>query len=369
VSIFCADVCGDSIRYTVTDLGTLGGGWSTARKLNEAGQVVGRSRRTAGGDYYAFVWDESNGMQDISAIVGEYWPGYQGPAINDAGTVVVGRSVSGQKDAMVWNPGTGLYKKLPALSGHYYDNITTFDINNDGRVAGNNHTGLSGVGTPVYWDPDYTTITPIPMLPGANWTGSAAGVNNKGEMVGQVWETWPTGGTRAFFWSETTGTVEIGQLPDTDQNLGWDVNESGQVIGMAYDSADSSIYKSFYWDLTNQQMIDLGVPAGFARSALYGINDAGLAAGRGYDGAAWHGVLWGGSDGWRNVNTMLDSGSSGWQIGALFDVNNQGWLVGHGLDPASGEWHAVLLQPAAAIPEPSIAVLLGLGMLATVIRR
>jgi probable HAF family extracellular repeat protein len=53
----------------VIDLGTLGGGWSTARGINNLGQVVG-SAQVPSGDWQAFLWTPEAGMQDVGTVGG-----------------------------------------------------------------------------------------------------------------------------------------------------------------------------------------------------------------------------------------------------------------------------------------------------------
>jgi len=68
--------------YTITDLGSLGGGTTFARAINAAGQVTGDSvlnKKT--GVYHAFLW--SNGkMTDLGTLGGSF---SEGLAINDSG--------------------------------------------------------------------------------------------------------------------------------------------------------------------------------------------------------------------------------------------------------------------------------------------
>jgi len=52
-------------NFTVTDLGTLGGDRSSARAVNDSGQVVGYSS-TAGGANHAFSWTQAGGIRSDS---------------------------------------------------------------------------------------------------------------------------------------------------------------------------------------------------------------------------------------------------------------------------------------------------------------
>ena len=53
------------------DLGTLGGTFSIAVAINEAGQVIGVSR-TSSGEQHAFLGDCTYGMQDVCTLGGTF---------------------------------------------------------------------------------------------------------------------------------------------------------------------------------------------------------------------------------------------------------------------------------------------------------
>src|ERR1035441_10644537 len=59
-------------RYTVTDLGTLGGAGtnSTAFEMNNAGWVTGSSNLTSGGPQHAFLWYGGGPLRDLGTLGG-----------------------------------------------------------------------------------------------------------------------------------------------------------------------------------------------------------------------------------------------------------------------------------------------------------
>ncbi len=70
-------------RYSVTDLGTLGGGTSKGYGINASGQVTGEAV-TAGGVFHAFLYTPGSGITDLGTLGGGSSTGY---AINASGQV------------------------------------------------------------------------------------------------------------------------------------------------------------------------------------------------------------------------------------------------------------------------------------------
>jgi len=127
-------------RYSITDLGTLGGTYSTAMAINGSGQVVGYSN-TSSGETHAFLWQSGlnsgkGSMIDLGTLGGSYscpW------AINGSGQIV-GESTtpSGETRAFLWQlglkPGKGYMIDLGTLAGfiHSY----AYAINGSGQIVG-----------------------------------------------------------------------------------------------------------------------------------------------------------------------------------------------------------------------------------------
>src|SRR5438128_5108116 len=121
---------GPSSQFTVTDLGTLGGTFALAFRINEGGQVVGWST-TSSGDTHAFLWRAGTGMIDLGTLVGS--TGSFAWGINDQGIVVGEIDLpSGHTRAFIWTAADGM-RDLGTLGG---DDALAQGVNNKGDVVG-----------------------------------------------------------------------------------------------------------------------------------------------------------------------------------------------------------------------------------------
>src|SRR5258708_28635637 len=129
----------DAPQYQRIDLGSLGGGNTEARSVNNEDQVVGVSNINQF-DHHAFLWQNGQ-IQDLGTLGGTWSEAF---GINDKGQVV-GQSLTASNaatHAFLWENGN--MTDLGTLPGG--DNSTARALNNNGQIVGNSTftTGIPG---------------------------------------------------------------------------------------------------------------------------------------------------------------------------------------------------------------------------------
>lgn len=179
------------------DLGTLASNYeaSLSYDLNNAGQVIGRSDAFTG-QSDGFLWDP----QTCTMRLVDDLPGgaidTTARRINDAGQVVGNASSTNGIEAFIWDAVNGS-RGLGDLPGGIFES-RAFGVNNQGVVVG---TGTTDAGdTAFVWD----AVNGMRALADLILDGSAAGwnltatrqINNKGQIIGHG--TNPNGDIEAF---------------------------------------------------------------------------------------------------------------------------------------------------------------------------
>jgi probable HAF family extracellular repeat protein len=319
---------------TLTDLGTLGGGFSDAFGINNdpaSVQIVGRST-TASGFLHAFVWTATGPMIDLGTLVGNYSAAWQ---INNHGQVAGQSGESAfPRWAVVWTntgsqwvienlgtlPGACCASAMGINDGYAGDPATVAVVGNSGPHA-------------VMWTKAGTgwTIQDLGTLPGDTFS-AAHDVNDVGEVVGTSQDSAAIV-TSGFLWSATTGMVKLPSLGG-DETYALRINNTGDVVGLSSDLSGNR--HAVRWrPVTNWAIEDLGSLGGCC-SAAYGINNFSDVVGVSHLGgrrSQQHAFLF-----LASAPAMTDLGGRGdsWAR----DVNDFGLAVGGGT--RQGDVHALL---------------------------
>jgi len=141
--------------YTLSDLGTLGGSWTDARGINDAGQIVGAALTPGGGHSIALLWQEGVVYDLNDLLVGNPgWELHGGNAINEAGQIAgCGLNPDGDSHALLLNPlaGPGISYTLTDLGTLGGSWIDARGINDAGQIVGAALTPGGGHSIALLW--------------------------------------------------------------------------------------------------------------------------------------------------------------------------------------------------------------------------
>lgn len=196
------------------------------QSINNAGQISGWLRRSAGG-YDAILWPTPDNLTVLESLGGSSSSSWAN-GINDAG-VVVGESndANNVSHAAIWDS-QGNIDQIPQLQNTI---SAAYDINNLGQVVG------------LYWNPDFrhafvyspgSGLIDIGTLSGGHHSEAVA-INNSGWVVGHSMYISGDPTYRAFLWNTTDGMIDLGTLGGVKSYTG-DINSSNQIVGTFYDS-------------------------------------------------------------------------------------------------------------------------------------
>ena len=323
-----------AVKYTVTNLGTLGGNESSARALNEAGEVVGDSTRaapipvdpTVPTTYpHAFLWKKGK-IVDLDK--GTDTPVSAARSINNQGECV---GLNGK--ACLWKGGHR--QSLGSLPGGVPGGEFSMadSINDKGQVCGLSKTPNDQHAF-LWQEGKMTDLTP-----GLAGMSEAEFINDHGQMVGWIFK--PPHRDQAAYWSQGKTTM-LGYLLGGKFSEAYCVNDAGEVVGSADDGPNN--IRAFLWT-AKHGLVRLNVLTGGDSRAI-GINRQGKIVGF-YDLAPhvshaclWqHGVL-------KDLNDLIPA-HSGWALENARAINDRGQIAGNGR--INGKKHAFLLTPKAQV--------------------
>ena len=328
-------------QFSITDLGTLGGGSSEGYGINASGQVAGASLNTGNPYNQAGRWTGVT-PAELGTLGGSTG---QGNGINADGQVAGWSTLAGSfaQQAVLW---TGAAPTaLGTLGGSTSEG---HGINASGQIAGWSGTlpppQNSGQPHAVRW----TGMTPIDLgtLPTTDGSGVVHygiesfgyGINDAGQVAGSS-SLFGGGVLHAVRWTGTTPAA-LGELSEYGSEA-YGINASGQVVGYAR-TAGAEKHAVLWTGTTPTDLATLGG----ARSEGYGLNDAGDVVGMSLAANfGWHAFLFTGGT-MYDLNTLTGIGD----LHVGFDgnpINNFGQIAAWGV--IGGAQHAVLLSPTAPV--------------------
>lgn len=365
--------------YKVIDLGTLGGTYSYAYGLNNAGIVAGGAATLSqvGGLFQtAFLWDGGPPI-NLGTLGGPACPACNseagGPNANGVSAIIsetanleknkedfCGFGTNRQCLAAIWKDGA--LKALPTLSAG--NNAQALWINSRGQVVGVSENGVPdstcATATPsqalrfqaVVWGPN-GEINPLSPLKG-DTVAFGFGINDKGQAVGSSGLCSNTAlppftngplAAHAVLWEKDGTPRDLGGLVKGGAiNIPGGINDRGEVAGGAQSSSGAP--HAFLWT-KETGMQDLGTVSGdFASAApcCHTINNRREVVGFSCPGpnGTCRAFLWQGKEP-LDLNALAPG--SPLYLQQALSINDAGQIAGYGIT-STGETHAFLATPA-----------------------
>lgn len=345
-------------HYKVTDLGTLGGSFSIAYGLNNAGAVAGAANLPSQVSH-AFLRRDGK-MDDLGTLGGL---NSAGTNPNGAGQLTViaetGKADPEKEDfcgwgthqtclAAVWKDGK--LTALPTLGGNSAAGLV---MNERGQTVGTSETTARDRTcpapqvfrfVPAIWDSRTSTVQALP-LPADDTVGVALGLNERGDAVGTtgtcdntaVSATGLVFGPHAVLWRANGTAIRLGA------GVAASINSRGDVTGGS--PVSEHAVHGFLWT-SERGMVDLGTVGGDASSFPTMINNSGQIVGGSCDPEMnCRAFLWE-----SNATTMVDlnelaAGESDLHLIFASWVSEAGDIAGQAVDLRTGDLHAFLATP------------------------
>jgi probable HAF family extracellular repeat protein len=348
----------DPIRYTVIDLGTLGGAYSLAGGLSNSGWVEGRTTLSTGA-LRPFLWRNGK-MMNLGTLGGlnsdaAYRPNERGDAAggSENGTVdphaenYCGYGTDYICLPFFWSDSLKMMTPLPTLGGN---NGWAAGVNDSDEVAGNAENTTKEPTCvapqffqfkPVIWEKG--EVHELPTFPG-DPVGQAYGINSWGQITGYSGNC--VTAFHALLW-QNGSVINLGNLGGVMNNEGVDINNQGQVTGQSDLKGDLTGH-AFLWEYGH--MKDLGTLLGDYGSDGDGINDEGQVVGGSWNEAQTveSAIIW--QNGvMTDLNTLIPPHSPLYLVEATGTINDQGWIAGVATQIKTGHTHAFLLIPTTEL--------------------
>lgn len=269
----------------------------SVRAMNQSGQVAGT------GNGQIFLWSRIGGFQYLGNEAG----GTSTPtSLNDNGQITGYTTMpDGSSHLFVWNLGGGFQDLASPLGGNSTDGV----INSAGNVAGVTFAQDESQHHAMFWS-ESTGSVDVGALNNDPYS-QANVLNNNGVVAGISTDN--VSHETAFSWTFSGG---ISVLPSFGGVESWPnaINDSGDIAGWST-YGDGTTHAAL-WD--GSGIHDLGTLAGDTLSVAVFLNQSGHIMG--YSGATDHAFFWTPQSG------MTDTGSG--PLYGMFGFDNQDQMVG-----------------------------------------
>jgi uncharacterized membrane protein len=281
-----------------------------------------------------FVWTPTKGMQGLGTVAGPEpapWDGFSdwctlsffATGINDRGEVggYTGPLPDLYQWAFLWTSTGGM-----TTFGSSFTPTFANGVNITAQIVGQS---VGEIGNAVSWKNGVeTTLVDLGAGSGLDYTSSANGLNDQGQVVG--WSTtvpfYPNCDLditvcpiHAVLWTGSGAIQDLGTLAGDTSSTASKINFFGEVIGSSGNTIDSQ---------------ELGATGGAGFDGTVPITVVGRP------------FIWTARSGMRDLNSLIPS-SSGWVLNSASDLNIWGQIVGEGT--LNGQNHGFLLTPRTLV--------------------
>lgn len=360
-------------QYALTEIGTLGGAFSSPAGISDSGVVAGYSTLPGSGSFRGFTWKQGAKIKELPTFGGP--DGYvwtinrngliSGPAETDKHDPN-GEDFNGWGTHLIALPAVwsnGRIRRLPLLSGGNQGNA--LGSNAAGEVGGTSEIGVRDKTCvspqvlgykPVIWK-DGKIQKVLPTWPGDS-IGGAIAVNDRGDATGSTGfcgtgaGNVPFNARHAVLWRNGK-MINLGRLGCAVGQEPLFINDQDQIVGLS-NLHGCKTYHGFLW---NGEMQDLGALPGDCCSVALAMTASGAIIGQSCAHASGElvvrgsaryskncrGVIWEGGT-IVDFNTLI-AAKSPLFVSGLDAVNRQGLIVGDAFVKKTGESRAFLATP------------------------